>query len=223
VARRALVLSAVVCRSNSDHDPTNPDAIDLWSRLKAWIESLDVAAEIEPAETEMIHAPLGSLDNNKRIRATWHAEGLAILAWALGRSSFPRCGQKVDPYELTDSLMFLDGEAGAVIQTAQLRPRVELDACRQLLYAIHCRLREFQRRKEARSIAHWIEPTWLDALVVDSPLGRTSDLRVGDVEIADAEEEKVNQYEWAVYERHRAAIWLIGEEGPLYSQVPVDT
>ena len=87
----------------------------------------------------------------------------------------------------------------------------------------HCRLREFQGRKEARSIAHWIEPTWLETLGIVSPLGPKDDLRVGDVEIADAEEEKVNQYEWAVYERHRAAIWLVGEEGPLYSHVTVDT
>lgn len=223
VARRALVLSAIACRSNSDHDPTNPDAIALWNRLKTWIESLDVASEIEPAEKEMIYAPLGSLDNRKRIQATWRAEGLAILAWALGRFPFPKHGEKVDPYELTDSLAFLAEEAAEIISSAELHPRVELDACRELLYALHCRLREFQRQKKARSIAHWIEPTWLESLGVESPIGPTDDLRVGDVEIAAADEEKVNQYEWAVCERHRAAIWLVGEEGPLYSEFSVDT
>jgi hypothetical protein len=100
VARRALILSAIVCRSNSDHDPTNPAAIALWNRLKAWIESLDVASEIEPAEKEMIYAPLGSLDKQKGTRAMWRAEGLGILAWALGRFPFPKYGEKVDPYEL---------------------------------------------------------------------------------------------------------------------------
>jgi hypothetical protein len=223
VARRALVLSAIVCRCNADHDPSNPGAIELWHRLKVWVESQDVASEMEPLERDMICAPLASLDNKMRTRATWQAEGLAILGWALGRFPFPQYGQKVDPYELTDSLMFLDDEAGVVIQGAQLRPRPELDACRQLFYAIHCRLREFQRRRTARNIANWIEAAWLETLGVVSPLGPTSDLRVGELEIADAEEEIVNQYEWAVYERHRAAIWLVGEEGPLYSQVPVDT
>ncbi len=222
-ARRALILSAIVCRSNSDHDPTNPDAIALWNRLKTWIESLDVAREIEPAEKEMIYAPLGSLDNRKRTQATWHAEGLGILAWALGRFPFPKYGEKVDPYELTDSFMFLAEEAAEIVLSAELRPRAELEACRELLYAIHCRLREFQRRKEGRSIAHWIEPTWSETLGIESPLGPTGDLRVGDVEIAGADEDKVNQYEWAVNERHRAIIWLVGEAGPIYSQVPVDT
>lgn len=223
VARRALIISAVVCRSNSDHDPTNPDAIDLWNRLKVWIESLDVTTEIEPAEKEMIYAPLGSLDPKRRFRATWHAEGLVILAWALGRCPFPQYAQKVDPFELTDSLMFLDAEAGAIIQNATLLSHAELAACRELFYAIHCRLRDFQRHKEAKEIAHWIEPGWLDALRIESPLGPTGDLRVGDVEIADAKDNKVNEYEWAMCERHRAAIWLAGEEGPLYSRVPVDT
>jgi hypothetical protein len=223
VARRALILSAIVCRANSDHDPANPDAIALWNRLKTWMESLDVACEIEPAEKEMIYAPLGSLDKRKRIQAGWRAEGLGILAWALGRFPFPKYGEKVDPYELTDSLAFLAGEAAEIIQSAELRPLTELKACRELLYAIHCRLRGFERHRDARSIAAWIEPTWLETLEIESPLGPTGDLKIGDVELAAADEDKVKQYEELVYERHRAAIWLAGEEGPLYSGFPVDT
>ena len=141
----------------------------------------------------------------------------------IGRFPFPKYGQKVDPYELTDSLAFLTEEAAEIISSAELRPRAELEACRELLYAIHCRLREFHRQKKARSIAHWIEPTWLETLGIESPLGPMDDLRVGDVEIAAADETTVKQYEWAVCERHRAAIWLVGEEGPLYSGFPVDT
>lgn len=223
VACRALILSAVVCRSNSDHDPSNPDAISLWGRMKKWVESLNVASEIESAEAEMLYAALGSLDNQKRIYATWRAEGLGILAWALRRFPFPKHDQRVDPYELTDSLAFLDDGAARIIQSAELRPRAELDACRELLYAIHCRLREFERRKEARSITSWIEPAWLEMLEIGSPLGPTGDLRVGETEISGASAEAVNRYGSAVYERHRAAIWLAGADGPLYSQVPVDT
>ncbi len=182
-----------------------------------------MASEIEPAEKDMIYAPLGSLDKQKGTRATWRAEGLGILAWALGRFPFPKYGEKVDPYELTDSLAFLDEEATNVIQSAELRPRAQLKACRELFYAIHCRLREFQRQKKARSIAAWIEPTWLETLGIESPLGPAGDLRVGGLEIGDVDEGKVNQYAWAVNERHRAAIWLAGEEGPLYSGFSVDT
>lgn len=119
VARRAVILSAIVCRSNSDHDPTNPDVIALWIRLKTWIESLDVASEIEPAEREMIYAPLASLDKRKRIRASWNAEGLGILAWALGRFPFPSYGEKVDAYELTDSGLPMAKRGAAMPATLQ--------------------------------------------------------------------------------------------------------
>jgi hypothetical protein len=43
------------------------------------------------------------------------------------------------------------------------------------------------------------------------------------LEIVGADEEELNRYEWALCERHRAIIWLVGEAGPVYSQVPVDT
>ena len=223
VARRAIILSAIVCRSNSDHDRANPDAIDRWTRLQTWIETQDVGCEIEPAEEEIIYAPLGRLDEKTAIRSTWQAEGLAILAWALGRFPFPKHDQKVDPYELTDSLMFLDDDAGTVINDAKLRPPDELNACRELYYAVHCRLRVFQGHREARNIAHWFEPKWLDALAIDFPLGPTGDIRIGDVEIIAAAEKSVMECEWAVYERHRAAIWLTDGDEPLYSRVPVDT
>lgn len=223
VARRAMVLSAVVCRSNSDHDPANPDAIDLWERLKRWVERLGLDGEMEPAERDMLYAPLGSLDEKRRIRATWDVEGLAILAWALGRFPFPAHDEQVDAYELTDSLALLSDDAFDILQSPELRSADELDACRELLYAIHCRLREFLREGAARGISHWIEPDWLRLVGIESPLGPQQDLRIGDVEIGQAEEDKVRQCEWAICERHRAIVWLVGEEGPVYSQVPADT
>ena len=79
-----MVLSAIVCRSNSDRDPSNPDAIDLWQRLKSWVERLELNDEMEPAESSMLYAPLGSLDDRWRVLPTWEVEGLAILAWGTG-------------------------------------------------------------------------------------------------------------------------------------------
>lgn len=223
VARRAMVLSAMVCRGNSDDDPSNPDATALWERLKAWVERLGLDAEMEPAEKRTLYAPLGSLDEKRRVRATWEAEGIAIMAWALGRFALPRHDEEVNPYELTDSLWFLNNEAIEILRSPQLRSAEELHACREMLYAIHCRVREYLRVGSARSIAHWIEPDWLRVLGIESPLGPREDLLIGGAEIAEADRKKVQRCEWAVCERHRAIVWLVGEEGPVYSQVPADT
>jgi hypothetical protein len=223
VARRAMVLSAVVCRGNSDHEPSNPDAIALWERLKNWVDRLGLAAEMEPHERDMIYASLGTLDDYRQKRATWDVESLAIMAWALRCFPLPRHDEEVNGYEVTDALWFLNDEAADVIQSAELRPRDELGACRELLYAIHCRLRDYQRTGSAKDIAHWIESDWLRVLGIESPLGPQHDLRIGDVELAEADKEKIQRCEWAIAERHRAIIWLVGEEGPLYSDVTADT
>lgn len=223
IARRAMVLSTIVCRSNSDRDPSNPDAIDLWQRLKSWVERLELNDEMEPAESSMLYAPLGSLDDRLRVPATWEVEGLAILAWALQRLPFPRHDEQVDAYHVTDCLWFLNEEALDIIRAPALRSHEELNACRELLYAVHCRLREYLRTRSAKNIAHWIEPDWLRLLEIETPLGLEYDLRVGDDELVHVPEDKVRQCEWAICERHRAIVWLVGEEGPIYSQVPTDT
>lgn len=158
-----------------------------------------------------------------RIRVSWHAEGLAIIAWALGRFNFPKKEEKVDPFELTDSLWFLHKEAIDVIKSAKLRPSNELDACRDYFYAIHCRIRDYQRTKSVKNIEQWIEMDWLKTLGVDSPLGLNHDFLIGGVEISAANDEIIRQTEEIICERHRAIIWLSGEGGPLYSQVTVDT
>jgi hypothetical protein len=223
VARRAMILAALVCRCNSDHDPTNPDAVALWERLKQWLDGLDLGNEMEPAERDIIYAPLGSLAEPLRIRTTWQAEALGILAWALQRCPFPQHSQKIDPFELTDCLDFLHEDAAKIIRHPKLLPRRELDACRELLYAMHCRVRAFLRDKDARSVADWFEPEWLEILGINSPLGRMGDLTIGESELHESAPQNVNEFEWAVCERHRAIVWLVGEGGPLYSEVTADT
>src|SRR5438874_815687 len=79
-ARRALALSAVVCRGNIDRGAGNADAESLRDRILDWIAFLDVQDEIEPQETALLKAPLGALAQRQVIDATWQAEGLAVLA-----------------------------------------------------------------------------------------------------------------------------------------------
>jgi hypothetical protein len=56
VARRALTLSAVVCRAN-------PDAEVLQRQILDWLLSLDLHNEIEQQESDMLNAPLGCLES----------------------------------------------------------------------------------------------------------------------------------------------------------------
>ena len=224
VAHRALNLSAVVCRGSIDQGSGDPQAEKLLERIRDWLTSLRLVDQQEPWEAEIMRVGLGQLQHWQVAKATWAVEGLAVLSWALGRSKFPRHDQKVNPFATTSSLGFLTSEADEFISTAKLRGAQELLDARELMYAVHCRLRDFLRNKDSKDFTTWIEDTWLDSLKVDrAGLIVHGDLGVSGKPITEAAPDVVQTCEWAVCEQHRASIWLIGEEFPSYWDWAVDT
>jgi hypothetical protein len=224
VAGRALNLSAVVCRGSIDRGAGDPHAEELLARIRQWLTDFCLVDQQEPWEAETVRAGLGQLQDLQVARATWAVEGLAVLSWALGCSEYPRHDQQVDPFDITDSLGFLADDADQFVSTARLRSVEELHDARELMYAIHCRLRDFIRNKDSKDFTTWVEDRWLDLLRVDRPtLIAAGDLAIGGKAITDAAMDVVQRCEWAVHEQHRASIWLIGEEFPSYWNWGVDT
>jgi len=148
IVRRSLVLAAVVCRGNIESRVGQPEAEDVHRRLLEWLTALDLWQYVEPDEKTLLQAPLGELGQNEVIQATWQAEGLAILAWAWKEFEFPRHDQKVDPYAVAEAVWFLNADAGEEIHSARLRSAPRRRAARELLYAIHVRLRQYIRSRE---------------------------------------------------------------------------
>ena len=177
---------------------------------------------MESFEADLLRAPLGTLKDQEVVRATGYVEGLVILAWALQECEFPRHDQKVDPYAVTDSVWFLSGDADAFLQTAILHGGAKLAACRELLYAVHVRLRDWLRHRKPKDFTGWIERCWLDELGVDTvPLIAESDLAIDGLPISTVEPERVQECSSILLERQRAILWLLGDY-PRYSQTPVD-
>lgn len=221
VARRALALAAVVCRGFIDSGINDPAAEELLGRIRYWLEGVGLSDYLEPWESEIITATLAQLGQQRVSKATWAVEGLAVLAWALGCSEFPRHDQQVDPFAITGSVGFLADTADEFIATACLRSPGELDACRELMYAMHCRIRDFVH---ARDFSAWVEDEWLERLRLSrEDLIVDGDLVIGGKPITAASPEDIAKCEWATGERHRASIWLIGEEYPSYWDWTVDT
>jgi hypothetical protein len=222
VARRALVQSAVVCRGSLELDASDPDVGETFDRLRAWLEQMALAAEMEPIEAQILSAPLGSLNRRQAINASWAAEGLAVLAWALRRSDLPRHDVQVDPFDLTASLGFLEEDARALVDRAELRSIDELRACREVLYAIHSRYAQRRRTRRRIDFTRWIEPEWLALLYIDrSTFLACGDLAVDGEAIEDADDSLVRVGEWIAQRRHQASIWLVGES-PIYTETPAD-
>ena len=224
VAQRALCLCAVTCRGYLDNGSGDPHAGALPGRMRGWLAHNQLLDCLEPWEAELISVDLGELPRQRVYQATWAAEGLAVLGWALGRCDFPAHDRQVDPYAVTDALAFLAEDTRQFIETAELRGEEELQACRELKYAIHCRLREYLRNKTSRDISSWLEQEWLDLLRVDRGcILVEADLGIGGQPISATAEDVAQKCEWSVCRQHRASIWLIGEESPSYWDWPVDT
>jgi hypothetical protein len=223
VVRRSLVLAAMACRGSIDRGAGDPEAEDSYSRILEWLTELTLWEEVEPFEEAILRAKLGTLDQNEVIRSTWCVEGLAILAWALHRLDLPLHDRQVDPYDVTDSVLSLNDAAEEIIATSRLRDRKELDACDELFYAIHVRLRDFIRHRESKNFNLWVEKSWLDTLKIDADyLIVDGDLAIDNRAISEANLEHVQECSYLTIERRRAIAWLV-EGGANYSQTAVDT
>lgn len=223
VARRALILSAVICRANIDHGAGNDDAESLRNQILEWLQALDLHDEIEPWEMTMLKAPLGGLTERQVIRSSWLAEGLAILAWALNGLDLPGFSEKVDPFAVTDAVHFLSMDALNVVRSSGHRSPSELSALRDLCYDIHVALRDFERHGRPTNFVRWVDPAALSHLGLTlEELTSEGDLQIGGQPLSAAPLQARRVSEWIMCERHRAAVWLVGEE-LVYSKVTSDT
>ena len=212
VAKRGLALSAYCCRGYIDRGSGDADAESLRDRMLQWLSRFGLIEQLSAFERDAMRAPLGSLTSSLESRITWEAEGLAVLAWALGRGELPEHDGEVDPYAVTDSMYFLADDADTVICEAKLRSAEEILAYRELMYGIHCRLRDFLRNGGTKDFASWIEMRWLQILKVDTARVITEgDLGFKGQPIGSVEADQLKRYEWAISEQHRASIWLAGE------------
>ena len=222
VAERAMILGALACRGHLEHGAGDATAEEMNARLLEWLRLLDLWGSMDPAEKVLLESSLGTLSQRDESTAGWRAEGLLVVEWALGLADLIPHDTKADPFELTDALYFLHEDAGEIVEEATLRDSEDLAACRELYYAVHVRLREFRRSPGMNDCRQHFEAEWPHRLGLPGPLvGK--DLGIQGRPISKADADAVELAEMIVHERHRAAIWLIGEEGPDYGSFGVDT
>jgi Domain of unknown function (DUF4272) len=208
VARRALILAALTCRGSLDTEGSDASAMN--ARLRQWFERLALGDEADESERALMAAPLGSLEPAGAVRATWNAEGLAVVAWALRRFALPPHDTKVDPFEVTDAVGLLSDDVWLLDQP-ELRSAEQLTALRDVLYGLHSRLTDFRRHRTTKDARTWFEPAWFEALQLVSPFAVDGDIALDGRTLAEASERHLEECLWITAERHRASIWLVGE------------
>jgi Domain of unknown function (DUF4272) len=222
VARRALILSAVVCRANLERYTDEEYRREAFADIHEWFDELALWPHLVPREEKIIRAEFGTLPRHLEIAGTWYVEGLAILAWALRRGDFPPHDRKVDAIAVTNALDFLHPDAAKLLKAPKLRSPDELQAAREWFYEVHVRLRQFLNRGGNGRLAPDVRQ-FIDALGLDRAEVMAGDgLAFRGKHLADADRDEVSEWEHVICERHRAVMWLEGDEEP-FTEISVDT
>jgi hypothetical protein len=224
VARRACAMAAVAGRALLEQDrPDNAEARETHREIQEWVDAIGVREELEPAEAEFLAQPLGAPSRQEAVDFTWRLEGLAVIAWALGRFGLPAHDQLVTPSDLLRSLGILSAKkAQEVLASASLRPQDELAAQRERLFAVHWRLTEWRLRAKPIDFAEFARTAWFGPLDLSYVRLLENDLAIGDVPLSRAPAERIDGATSAAMERHLAVNWLNGGS-EVYSETDVST
>src|SRR5262249_11137005 len=104
VARRAVILYALLMRFTAEINPKHPRTKDLLAILPQWLDGLEVRSEIEPLDAEILATPLGSLKQEQQTDARWSGEAIGVLGWGLQRVPAPADFDPVDPNTVLPAL-----------------------------------------------------------------------------------------------------------------------
>jgi hypothetical protein len=222
VARRALVLSAVCCRSAIEDDAQNAEAETFRREVLEWLHDVSAIDEAEPEELALLSAPLGSLNERQVIDASWHGEGLGVLAWALARYELPSYQQTISSPDAADAIGFMTLDAAELIGNAVLRRPEELEELAERLLALHWRLVEFSMQPEHMDFMSFARTAYFGPLDVEGLEFVRGDLAIDGRPLMDVGEARWRECLSIARERQQAANWLCGQE-TLYSDVTCDT
>ena len=142
VAKRAMVLAALVCRGFIEVE--NPADVDeLRVSLLPWIDKVGARKEMEQHELVALTAPLGGLDAQAQINLAWSVEGLAMLVWVMERYELHPDDTLAEPQSITQKLHLLNDSAKAFVDNPKLREVGELTQMKESCYTKQCHLKEF--------------------------------------------------------------------------------
>lgn len=222
VARRALALAMVTFRGVVEVDAVDPGAVELWREARAWCGELGLDDELEPDERRIIAAPIGSLPMQRTIEVTWRAEGLVVLAYALGVVELPGLVEKCDPAAVANALGFLAPRDGTALAAPGLRPYEQLEQLTDAYRMLHWRLRHHASGKGPYHFAGLVANSACAEVVAERLELVDGDLALQGVPLTRADPDAVSNARSLVLERHTALEWLLGQH-PEYSAIETDT
>jgi hypothetical protein len=221
IAQRTLVLCSVAARGFLDAE-TPSDAEALQHDLLEFVRRHHLDRELEPEERAALEAPIGGLDRQAMIDATWRLEGMAVLAWSLGVTEMPPHDQPVEGLHLCMSLGMLARETPLLLQLPQRRPAEAIARMQTRLLGIHWRLVDYRVQPTHLDFRAIASNNWSGGWDLSNVPMVDDDLAIRGVRLDQAEASARSQAESIARERHRAINWVMGRD-PVYSRTPVES
>lgn len=220
VGQRLVALVAASTRAFTEFDGRDLDAA--FFGINKWVRNLEVSAELEPDEAEVLDQLPGRSPHDQLARHTWHIEGGAVLAWALTLlEELPPFDHPTDPALLTAAVGFpRPEETRAVLGRARRRPQAVVDAEAARYYSLSWRLREFLDNGQALDLEGFAREPQPGPLRFDRVPLIGGDLNVQGVPITEADPDAVDQAHTVCTERLLALNWL--RRGGRYSATTLD-
>jgi hypothetical protein len=224
MATRTLALAAVSarglleggCCATEKHETDRKEIL-------SWIQSVGIEDELEPDEWKVLQRPVGSLDRQAAVDASWRVEGLAVLAWAFHRAELPPYDQQIEPAKLYAALECWDEKAGKeFLASARSRPPEELAEFQTIILAVHWRLRQLSLDPRAIDFRKFSRDGWMAPFDLQPFRIIHGDLALGDYPVSKAPKELLEAAGSSAQERHLAINWLMGYS-PTYSETDTST
>jgi hypothetical protein len=207
VHRRALALAYLACRAMIDADPRAEGMADsiLTSVRKAGLHDA-----FEPCECRLLHAPFGTITDVERVGTSWLVEGVAVLAWALGKVEPPAFATKCASAPVSIALGMFRPGTKKTLSEAAFRDADEIESLALSYLALNWRIGKHIESPEKLDFAAQIKhPDGLH-LLVDGLELRDGDLTIDGLELSQLSEARFCEVFTIIRERFNAFKWLQG-------------
>ena len=218
VAKRALALAAVICRSFMEQDP---EAAPHLPALSIWA-GVHCEDELEDEERALLSAGHGTLNPQRVSNGTWRSEGLVVLAWALGVGEMPAHDEESDPAAVSEALGLWMDELPEATRSPTVRGAEELAWMKGRLLGLHWRMVDYRVAPRPVDFAAFSKDCWFGGFDLTGVQLVGDDLAIDGVAISQASPDAVGRTSSVAVERHQAINWLLGYDS-VYSEVDTST
>jgi hypothetical protein len=218
----ALGQCYLACRAMIDGDP-DPGALEMAGKILPLTHKAGVFETYDPAEVRLLQAPWGSLPRTARVALSWAVEGVAVMAWALGKAELPPFDIRCEGAPVGSALGLFQLEGSEALRDATLRDPAEIEAHALNYEVLSWRLEQFLETRQRIDFATRLKDSIiLHSIAGDFTLLEDGDLAVDGAPLVEISEERLSEVCAIVRERHKAFRWLLGYEKNYAAVTPIN-